>query len=61
MTRIYDASKREEDSCERMDSQGYEHRSGLEHKQFAIMMIDTVSNFKFHLYFKTIPFLESKL
>ena len=32
MPRIHDASKWEEDSCERMDSQEYENRSILEHK-----------------------------
>ena len=32
MPRIHDASQWKEDSCERMDSQGYENRSSLEHK-----------------------------
>ena len=50
-----DASKLQRNSCERMDSQEYENRHSVEEKKFAIMMIDTVSKFKFHPCFKTIP------
>ena len=38
-----------------MDSQEYENRSSLEHKKFAVAMIDTVSKFRSNLCFKTIP------
>ena len=48
------------DSYRRMGSQEYEDRPSIEHKRFAIMMFDTVSKFKFHLCFKTIPFLGSE-
>ena len=44
MPRIHDASKREENSFERMDSQEYENRLSLGHK-FAVMKIDTVLKF----------------
>ena len=47
-------------SYKRMDFQEYENRSSLEHKNFAIMMNDAVSKFKFHLCFKTIPFFGSE-
>ena len=57
MPRIHDASRWEGDSYKRMDSQECENRSSLEHKKFAIMMIDTVSKFKFHLCLKKLLFL----
>ena len=56
MQRVHAASQWRGDSCKRMDSQEYEDRTSLEYKKFAIMMNDTVSKFKFHLYFKTTPF-----
>ena len=59
MPRVHAASQWRGDSCKRMDSQEYEDRTSLE-KKFAIMMNDTVSKFKFHLCFKTIPFLGSE-
>ena len=37
-----------------MDSQGNKNRSSLEHKKFAVVMNNTVSKLKFHLYFKMI-------
>ena len=57
MPRIHNAKHEREDSYKRMDSQEYENRPSLQLKKFAIMMIDTLSKFKFHFCLKTIPFL----
>ena len=53
MPRIHDASKREEDSCERMDYQEYENRPSLGHKKVAVLTIDTVLKFWSNICFKT--------
>ena len=45
------------DSCERMDSPRIQGSSQSWTSKFAIVMIDTASKFKYHLCFKTIPFL----
>ena len=53
--RIHDASKREEDSCERMDSQEHEDPSSLGHTSFVTTKTDTVLKFWSNLCFKTEP------
>ena len=44
MPRIHDASKREEDSCERMDSQEYENRTSHGHKSLASLFQDRTAS-----------------
>ena len=60
LCRGYTMLRNEVDSYKRMDFQEYENRSSLEDMNFAIMMNDAVSKFKFHLCFKTIPFFGSE-
>ena len=56
MPRIYVASKRQEDSSERLDSQEYENRPGLGRKSFTSIKIVKVLKLT-NLWFKTEPLL----